>query len=108
MPNTALVKGGRLVLHAGLHLLGELMVTCLAGVCIVLTFVEAARKRDGVSLLSAGAVAVFMVYLVRVGRDEMFLVRLFLPVWPLTLALAAPWLARRWRGARARRRRASF
>jgi len=98
VPNTALVKGGRLVLHAGLRLLGELMVTCLAGVCIVLTFVEAARKRDGVSLLSAGAALVFMVYLVRVGRDEMFLVRLFLPVWPLTLALAAPWLARRWRG----------
>jgi hypothetical protein len=96
VPNTALVKGGRLVLHAGLHLLGELMITCLAGVCIVLTFVEAWRKRDGVSLMSAGAVAVFLVYLVRVGRDEMFLVRLFLPVWPLTLALSAPWLARRW------------
>lgn len=100
LPNTALVKGGRLVLPAGLHLLGELMVTCLAGVCIVLTFVEAAKKRDGVALLSAGAVAVFLVYLVRVGRDEMFLVRLFLPVWPLTLALAAPWLARSW-GTRA-------
>jgi hypothetical protein len=98
VPNTALVKGGRLVLHAGLRFLGELMITCLAGVCIVLTFVEAAKKRDGVTLFSAGAVAVFMVYLVRVGRDEMFLVRLFLPVWPLTLALAAPWLARRWRG----------
>jgi hypothetical protein len=42
-------------------------------------------------------VVVFVVYLVRVGRDEMFLVRLFLPVWPLTLALAAPWLARPWR-----------
>jgi hypothetical protein len=97
VPNTALVKGGRLVLSAGLHLLGELMVTCFAGVCIVLTFVEAAKKRDGVALMSAGAVAVFMAYLVRVGRDEMFLVRLFLPVWPLTLALAAPWLARRWR-----------
>ncbi|MCU1279140.1 MAG: hypothetical protein JWM53_2686 [bacterium] len=97
VPNTALVKGGRLVLHAGLHLVGELMITCLAGVGIVFTFAEAWRKRDGVSLLSAGAVAVFLVYLVRVGRDEMFLVRLFLPVWPLTLALAAPWLARRWR-----------
>ncbi|HEY2747233.1 MAG TPA: hypothetical protein VGL86_21570 [Polyangia bacterium] len=97
VPNTALVKGGRLVLHAGLHLLGELMITCLAGVCIVLTFVEAAKKRDGVALMSAGAVAVFLAYLVRVGRDEMFLVRLFLPVWPLTLALAAPWLARPWR-----------
>ncbi len=100
VPNTALVKGGRLVLPAGLHLLGELTITCLAGVCIVLTFVEAWRRRDGVSLLSAGAVAVFLVYLVRVGRDEMFLVRLFLPVWPLTLALAAPWLARSWGGAR--------
>lgn len=97
VPNTALVKGGRLVLPAGMHLLGELAITCLEGVCIVLTFVEAAKKRDGVALLSAGAVAVFVVYLVRVGRDEMFLVRLFLPVWPLTLALAAPWLVRSWR-----------
>jgi hypothetical protein len=105
VPNTALVKGGRLVLPAGLHLLGELMITCLAGVCIVLTFLEAWRKRDGVSLLSAGAVAVFLAYLVRVGRDEMFLVRLFLPVWPLTLALAAPWLARPWRGRWADRAR---
>jgi hypothetical protein len=98
VPNTALVKGGRLVLSAGLHLVGELLVTSLAGACIALTFVEAARKRDGVSLVSAGAVAVFLVYLVRVGRDEMFLGRLFLPVWPLTLALAAPWLSRAWRG----------
>ena len=97
VPNTALVKGGRLVLAAGLHLLGELAITCFAGICIVLTFVEAARKRDAVALLSAGAVAVFLVYLVRVGRDEMFLVRLFLPVWPLTLALAAPYLTRSWR-----------
>jgi hypothetical protein len=97
VPNTALVKGGRLVLAAGLHLLGELAITCFAGICIVLTFVEAARKRDGIALLSAGAVAVFLVYLVRVGRDEMFLVRLFLPVWPLTLALAAPYMTRSWR-----------
>jgi arabinofuranosyltransferase len=96
VPNTALVKGGRLVWRAGLRYAGELMVTSLAGVAIALTFVEAWRKRDGVSLLSAGAVAVFIAYLVRIGRDEMFLVRLFLPVWPLTLALAAPWLARRW------------
>ena len=97
VPNTALVKGGRLVLAAGMHLLGELAITCFAGICILLTFVEAARKRDAVALVSAGAVAVFVVYLVRVGRDEMFLVRLFLPVWPLTLALAAPYLTRSWR-----------
>lgn len=97
VPNTALVKGGRLVLPAGLHLAGELAITCFAGIGIALSFVEAARKRDAVALLSAGAVAVFVVYLVRVGRDEMFLVRLFLPVWPLTLALAAPYLVRSWR-----------
>jgi len=96
-PNTALVKGGRLVWPDGLHLLGELLVTCLAGVCILFTLVEAWVKRDEVALLSAGALGVFCAYLVRVGRDEMYLVRLFLPVWPLALALAAPWLARRWR-----------
>jgi arabinofuranosyltransferase len=96
LPNTALVKVGPLVLRAGLRYAGELMVTSLAGVCIALTLVEAWRARDGVSLLSAAAVMVFVAYLVRIGRDEMFLVRLFLPVWPLTIAMAAPWLARRW------------
>ncbi|MGZ3407577.1 MAG: hypothetical protein ACXVAN_14105, partial [Polyangia bacterium] len=80
LPNTALVKVGPLVLRLGLRYAGELMVTSLAGVCIALTFVEAWRTRDGVALVSAGAVAVFVAYLVRIGRDEMFLVRLFLPV----------------------------
>ena len=94
VPNTALVKGGDLVWRAGLHLLAELMVTCLAGVTIALSFVEAYRRRDDVALLSVGAIVIFCAYLVRVGRDEMFLVRLFLPVWPLALVLAAPLLAR--------------
>jgi hypothetical protein len=45
----------------------------------------------------AAAIVLFCAYLVRIGRDEMFLVRLFLPVWPLAIGLAAPSLARAWR-----------
>lgn len=97
VPNTALVKGGRLIWPVGLHLLGELMVTGLAGIPILLSFVEAWRRRDDVALWSVASIVVFCAYLVRVGRDEMYLVRLFLPVWPLALALAAPGLARAWR-----------
>jgi hypothetical protein len=97
VPNTALVKGGRLIWPVGVRLLGELVLTCLAGVTIALSIVEAWHKRDDVALLCVGSILTFCAYLVRVGRDEMYLVRLFLPVWPLTLALAAPWLARVWR-----------
>jgi hypothetical protein len=97
LPNTALVKAGRLNWPVGLHLFGELMVTCFAGIPIALAAVEAWKKRDDVALLSVGTIAVFLAYLVRIGRDEMYLVRLFIPVWPLALALATPWLARAWR-----------
>lgn len=97
VPNTALVKGGRLIWPVGLHLLGELMVTCLCGVAIALAFVEAVVARDEIAIAGAVCIAIFCAYLVRVGRDEMFLVRLYLPVWPLTLGLAATRLARTWR-----------
>ncbi|MDB4970392.1 MAG: hypothetical protein JWN44_6081 [Myxococcales bacterium] len=97
LPNTALVKSGRLIWRHGLRQLGELMVSSLAGICIALTIVEAWRKRDAVAVISAAAVLLFCVYLVRIGKDEMFLMRLFIPVWPLALAMAAERLARGWR-----------
>jgi hypothetical protein len=96
LPNTALVKLGRVDWYAGLRSLGELGVTSLAGVTIALALVAAAGARDDVALFCAGALAAFAAYLVRVGRDEMFLVRLYLPVWPLALGLAAPSLAAAW------------
>jgi hypothetical protein len=54
-------------------------------------------KRDDVGLACATALVVFAAYLVRIGRDEMFLVRLYLPVWPLALGLSAPALTWLWR-----------
>lgn len=97
LPNTALVKSGRLIWRHGLMLLGELMVSSLAGLCIAGALVEAWRKRDAVALSAAAAIVIFCAYLVRIGKDEMFLVRLFLPVWPLAIALSAERLARAWR-----------
>lgn len=90
VPNTALVKGGRFAWRPGLRALGELGVTSLGGVTVLLAWRQAWRRRDDVALLGAGALALFCVYLVRIGKDEMFLARLFLPVWPLALVLAAP------------------
>jgi hypothetical protein len=98
IPNTALVKAATVSLAAGLRALGELAVTGLAGLLIALALAEAWRRRDDVALLGAAALTAFAAYLVRVGRDEMFLCRLYLPVLPLAIALAAPSLARlpRW------------
>jgi hypothetical protein len=94
LPNTALVKAASFVPALGLRALAELAVTGLSGLLIALAIGEAARRRDGVALLGAAALVAFCAYLFRVGRDEMFLCRLFLPVLPLAMALAAPSLAR--------------
>jgi arabinofuranosyltransferase len=97
VPNTALVKAGALQWLVGLTTLGELALTSLAGLTILLSLVAVARRRDDVGLACAAALVLFAAYLVRIGRDEMFLVRLYLPVWPLALGLSAPLLARVWR-----------
>jgi arabinofuranosyltransferase len=94
VPNTALVKGATFLWRPGLRALENLSVTSLAVVPIALALVAAWRARDGVAIVGALAIVAFLLYLVRVGKDEMFLSRLFLPVWPLALALAAPSLAR--------------
>jgi hypothetical protein len=99
LPNTALVKLAGVSLTAGLGSLGELAVTGLGGVVVALALVEAWRRRDDVALLGAASLLAFAAYLVRVGRDEMILVRLFLPVLPLGYALAAARLAAWRRGA---------
>jgi hypothetical protein len=97
VPNTALVKAGALQWRIGLTTLGELALTSLAGLTILLALVAVALRRDDVGLACAAALVVFAAYLVRIGRDEMFLVRLYLPVWPLALGLSAPLLMRAWR-----------
>src|SRR5262249_53665322 len=83
VPNTALVKAATFSLRAGLHFLGELLVTGLIGIPLLLAFSEARRRRDDVALLCAGGLALFALYLVRIGNDEMSLSRLYLPVLPL-------------------------
>jgi hypothetical protein len=94
VPNTALVKAATFDWHAGLLALGWLLVTSLAIVPISLALVLAWRRRDDVALFIGVALVGFMAYLFRVGNDEMFLARLFLPVWPLALVLAAEPLTR--------------
>jgi arabinofuranosyltransferase len=97
VPNTALVKAGALQWLIGLRALGELAITSLAALTILLSLVAVARRRDDVGLACAAALVLFAAYLVRIGRDEMFLVRLYLPVWPLALGLSAPLLTCAWR-----------
>jgi hypothetical protein len=89
VPNTALVKTASLSLTAGLWSLAELAVTGFAGLLIALSLDEARRRRDALALFSAAALIGFAIYLVRVGRDEMILCRLFLPVLPLAITFAA-------------------
>jgi len=89
VPNTALVKAATFSLRAGLRFVGELLMTGLIGVPLVLAFAEARRRRDDVALVCAGGLALFALYLVRIGNDEMSLSRLFLPVLPLAFGLAA-------------------
>jgi hypothetical protein len=64
-------------------------VTGLAGVLIVVALRETARRRDGLALSVAATLIGFIVFLVRVGRDEMILSRLYLPALPLAMAYAA-------------------
>ena len=47
------------------------------------------RTRWGAKIWGIGVGAFFMLYMVKIGRDEMKWFRLFLPVYPLVLALAA-------------------
>jgi hypothetical protein len=90
VPNTALVKAASIDVRAGLHSLGEVALTSLLGVSMVLAVDEARRRRDAVALFGAAALIGFAIYVVRVGRDEMSLGRLYLPVAPLAFVLAAP------------------
>jgi hypothetical protein len=88
VPNTALVKMATFSLASGLRSVAELAVTGLAGALIALALVAAWRRRDDLSLAVAALLFAFVIYLVRVGRDEMILCRLFVPVLPLAIGWA--------------------
>jgi hypothetical protein len=94
VPNTALVKAATFDWWSGTRAVAELGVTSLALVPIVLTVRAAWQRRDDVAVFIALSVLAFVAYLFRIGHDEMFLSRLYLPVWPLTLVLAAAPLSR--------------
>ena len=47
------------------------------------------RLRRGPKLWGLGVAAFFMLYMVKIGRDEMKWFRLFLPIFPIVMALAA-------------------
>jgi hypothetical protein len=99
VPNTALVKTASVAWALGLRSLGELAATGLTGVLVALACWEARRKRDDVAVMAVAALFAFAAYIVRVGRDEMALGRLYLPVLPLAFALSvlplADWPVRR-------------
>jgi arabinofuranosyltransferase len=94
VPNTALVKAATFDWYSGTLAVGELFVTSAAIVPIAIACVVAWRRRDDVSLFIAASLVAFVAYLFRIGHDEMFLARLYLPVWPLALVLAAAPLSR--------------
>jgi hypothetical protein len=92
LPNTFYVKAaaGPEVWKRGIDFVGELLgfaanpvLFGLAAVAVLLPGRRAARA------LALALVGAFLLYLVKIGRDEMKWFRLFLPVYPLVLALAA-------------------
>lgn len=95
-PNTYLVKGGSGFVYwqAGLDFVGEMLafgqtwiVFALGAVALVLAFVGKDRSR-GPLLIVTGLVVGFLVYMLKVGRDELQWFRLFLPVFPFLAAAA--------------------
>jgi arabinofuranosyltransferase len=102
LPNTAYVKAmaGPEVLKRGIEFATELLTFCanpgifaLAALSLFVVAFAAVRKVP----LAGGLVtrlwalflaAFFVAYLVKIGRDEMKWFRLYLPVYPLAIALA--------------------
>ncbi len=99
VPNTYLAKSGALDVDAGMKFAGELLVfqanPGVFALCVLALvwglFVREQRFARGLAFL---LVAAFVAYLVKVGRDEMKWFRLYLPVYPLALALATDGLRR--------------
>ncbi len=98
LPNTFYVKAaaGPEVWKAGGKYVLELItfganpaIFGLAGLSLFLP-----GRRWASRLIAAAAVGGFLLYLVKIGRDEMKWFRLYLPVYPLAIGLAADALAR--------------
>jgi len=100
-PNTAYVKAGAgpEVMARGYDFVIGLLgfsansgIFALAGFSAVLACICGGRRLARLMALSLALV--FMAYMVRIGRDEMKWYRLFLPVFPVVVALGADGLSR--------------
>ncbi len=91
-PNTMYVKAsaGPEVWVRGREFLASLWGFNVNGAVFGLALVSLlGRTRRGAKLWGVGVAAFFMLYMVKIGRDEMKWFRLFLPLYPLVVALAA-------------------
>lgn len=91
LPNTYLVKAvsGREVYLAGLRLLEDMLRFNLTGLVIALALLSLAAGGPRVARGFAAVLSVlFMVYVVKVGSDELMWHRLFLPALPFTAVAA--------------------
>ena len=104
LPNTYYVKAaaGTEVYKEGLKELGELLTFNLNWLIGILAlFAVFPGKRRGQRLTAVLLSAFFMLYLVKIGRDEMKWHRLFLPVLGLYVVAAGEgmrWLLQLWKG----------
>ena len=93
VPNTFRAKASaELDLDRGLQFAGELFTFQVNSALFVLALVSLVlgwRKGWFARLLAAFLALFFVAYLVKIGRDEMKWFRLYLPVYPLLIALAA-------------------
>tara|TARA_Y100001968_G_scaffold258671_1_gene245700 strand:+ start:1361 stop:3169 length:1809 start_codon:yes stop_codon:yes gene_type:complete len=100
-PNTAYVKAaagpevmarGRTFVRGLLSFAANPGVFAMAAVSGLLALVQGRRRLA--RLMSLTLALVFMAYMVRIGRDEMKWYRLFLPVFPVVVALGADGVGR--------------
>ena len=91
LPNTYYVKtgGGEMVWHTGLRRLREMFEFNYLGYLVLLVpFAFLTKKHLREKLVMLGVALGFMVYIVKVGKDEMRWHRLYLPALPFLVLLA--------------------
>lgn len=91
LPNTFYVKAaaGPEVRKRGLEFAGSLLGFTWHPYVFAVAPLALIGKKRGIKLWALALCAFFVAYLVKIGRDEMKWFRLYLPVLPLLLALAA-------------------
>ena len=105
LPNTYLVKSGKgfRYLDAGVEFVTSLLTgghMWVVAALALASLVVLPRKLRPAAALGVTVMGVFLLYMLKVGRDEFPGFRLFLPAWPIVVALAAavvgsPWLPSR-------------